>query len=247
MEQGIMMESKPQGFTEAVQAVRRGDRETARRLMRQVILENPSYAPAWLWMSGLVDDKQQQRECLERVLALDPTCQAARDGLEILKLQEMLAVTPSPPERERKQEARKLGTYLVERGFITAEQLEAALTEQTNSLGYNGLRVPLGDILIKQGWLTPQMLATALVMQQKDRLAVLNGKPPQHLGEYLVVEGVITPDELAAVLAEQARLRQSGQSLLLGELLIRSGYVTPQVLEEMLERQRDDFFSRFGD
>ena len=48
-------------------------------------------------------------------------------------------------------------------------------------------------------------------------------------------------------LAEQARLRQSGQYIVLGELLSRRGHLKPDALERVLERQRHDFFGSFGD
>src|SRR5262249_33149518 len=59
-------------FEQAVRTVQRGDRENGYRLLRQVLLADPSYAPAWYWMSRLVDDLGRKRECLERALALDP-------------------------------------------------------------------------------------------------------------------------------------------------------------------------------
>jgi hypothetical protein len=60
---------EPRHFREAIQAAQQGDRERAYQLMRQVLVENPGYVPAWVWMSRLVDDSGQQRECLERALA----------------------------------------------------------------------------------------------------------------------------------------------------------------------------------
>jgi hypothetical protein len=242
-----------QHFLEAVQAARRGDREGARKLMRQAILDDPSYAPAWLWMGGLVDDLKQRRDCLERALALDPNMTAAREGLEIIRLQETLQeislLTPRPvvPTEHSKGQIRKLGAYLVERGFITNTQLEAALVEQRNSQNYRGERLPLGDVLIQRGWLTPQVLGSALVMQQQDKFSANNGQPPSRLGEYLVVEGIISAEQLAAVLAEQSRRRHAGEATLLGDLLVRAGYLTFDALEKVLQQQRDDFFSRFGD
>src|SRR4051812_44853402 len=117
MEPGMTERPK---FQEAVLAARRGDRETARRLMRQAIIDDPTYPPAWLWMGGLVDDLAQRRDCLERALSLDPHLTAAREGLEILRLQESLQDIPlapakpgSPPVVNQPKQARKLGTYLV--------------------------------------------------------------------------------------------------------------------------------------
>jgi hypothetical protein len=52
----------------------------------------------------------------------------------------------------------------------------------------------------------------------------------------------VSPEQLAAALAEQARLRQRGQYIVLGELLLRRGYLKSDSLERVLDRQRQDFF-----
>lgn len=242
-------------FQQAVQEYKKGNRAAANKYMRQALLEDSTYVPAWLWMSALVDDIAQQRECLERALALDPSCEPAIRGLKILRLQESADALPeveaqekvSMSEGETQRQARKLGEYLIEQGLITAKQLEQALEEQrTFWKKFQGVREPLGNILIKNGMLTPQMLATALVTQQQDKLRGLEKQLPQYLGEYLVSKGVITSQQLQAVLAEQLRLQQRGTSMLIGELLIHAGYVTRDVLEQVLEEQRDALFSRFG-
>ena len=227
---------EPKYFEQAVRTVQHGDRENGYRLMRQVLLADPNYAPAWFWMSRLVDDSRRQRECLERALALDPSLKPARDALEHLRVQEHSLTRPiAPPEPQ------KIGAYLVERGFITPRQLEVALMEQRGSQSW-GKRVPLGDILIRRGFLTPQDLASTLLVQQRDRRRAGNGWRPERLGEYLIVGKLVSPEQLAAVLAEQARLRQRGQYVVLGELLVRRGYLKIEALERVLDRQRQDFF-----
>jgi hypothetical protein len=241
-------------FRQAIQVLKKGDRATARQLMRQVLLENPRYSPAWLWMSELVDSIEQKRECLERTLALDPANEPARKGLELLRLQEVSEAMPEPSPSDpqlsadtEQHQARRLGEYLIERQIITASQLEKALNEQRlvhSSL--QGARVPLGDMLIKLGMLTPQMLATILVEQQQHRMGAVEGQSPEYLGEYLVTKGIITKRQLEMVLAEQIRQRQIGRKMLLGELLIRAGYITPGALDSVLEQQRSDVFRRFG-
>ncbi len=241
-------------FKQAVQLYKSGDRQTASKYMRQVLLEDPTYVPAWLWMSALVDEEEQQRDCLERALAIDPTCEPAIRGLEILRLRQSAAkampekAQPPTPESEQtiQRQAGKLGDYLVEQGLLTKKQLEMALEEQRLFWKKTqGVRAPLGNILINNGILTPQMLATALVAQQQDKL---HGEKqlPQYVGEYLVARGIITPQQLEAVLAEQLRLRQKGTTMLLGELLVHAGHITREVLESVLEQQRDELFSRFG-
>jgi hypothetical protein len=240
--------------------------------MRQALLEDPTYVPAWLWMSALVDTVEQQRECLERALALDPNSEPAIRGLKILRLRETAEAKETAEAREtaranaqNKQEpdqlveeqamlddetqrqAGKLGEYLVEQGLITRKQLEMALEEQRMFWKKTqGVRAPLGNILINNGMLTPQMLATALVTQQQDKLHGRDKQSPQYIGEYLVSRSLISPQQLEVVLTEQLRLRQKGTTMLLGELLIHAGYITREALETILEQQRDELFSRFG-
>jgi hypothetical protein len=103
----------------------------------------------------------------------------------------------------------------------------------------------LGDILVRRGFLTPQALASALLIQQQDKLRDGADQRPERLGEYLTVESLVAPEQLEAALAEQARLRQSGQYIVLGELLIGRGYLTHAELERVLEQQRRDFYSSF--
>jgi hypothetical protein len=251
-----------------VQAYRKNDRDTARKYMRQVLLEDPSNVPAWLWMSALVDDTQQQRECLERALTLDPNSEPAIRGLKILRLretaeavskkheEEQAVASPQPTQEQpsahemdmaAQRHAGRLGEYLVEQGLITRKQLEMALDEQRLFWKKSqGVRAPLGNILINNGILTPQMLATALVAQQHDKLHGRDKQSPQYIGEYLVSSGLVSEQQLESVLAEQLRLRQKGTTMLLGELLIHAGYITREVLENILEHQRDELFSRFG-
>jgi hypothetical protein len=243
-------------FKQAIQAYNAGDHETARKHMRQVLLDDPGYVPGWLWMSALVDDPIRQRECLERALVLDPQCEPARRGLRILRMQDTADAASSAPSASMpidpsqdpgQRQARRLGEYLVEQGLISRKQLEEALEEQRLFWKKTqGVRAPLGNILINNGMLSPQTLATALVVQQQDRLHGLEKHSPQYIGEYLVSKGIISAPQLELVLAEQMRLRQRGTSMLIGELLIHAGYITRDVLENVLEQQREEIFSRFG-
>src|SRR5262249_55379074 len=143
------------------------------------------------------------------------------------------------------QAPQRLGAYLVERGLINRPQLELALVEQRAGRTW-GKRAPLGDILIGRGYLTPPALARALLLQQRDRLQP-RGARPERLGEYLVLGKLVTPVQLEAALAEQARLRQRGQFMVLGELLVRRGVLKPDTLERVLARQRQDAYGTLGE
>src|SRR5437867_4204258 len=69
---------------EAMKALRVGDRERARTLLAQAVGLDEQNEQAWLWLSGAVETEEEQRICLENVLALTPGNQAARQGLDLL-------------------------------------------------------------------------------------------------------------------------------------------------------------------
>jgi hypothetical protein len=238
--------TEPKHFQDAEQAARHGNRERAYDLLRQTLLDDPTYVPAWLSMSTLVEDRVRQRECLERVLALDPQNQAARDRLEQLRLQDLLSPICALILRDRSEEARRLGAHLVEQAIITADQLHDALREQRRRR-QRGVFIQLGDLLLEWGWIAPHALVRALVAQIQEKIAHYPSHAPQFLGEYLIAEGIITPMQLAVVLEEQIRLRLAGQRVALGQLLIRKGALSPQTLQMVLDDQRAAFYSSMGD
>lgn len=68
-------------------AVQQGDLERARDLLLQVVEHDEENAEAWLWLSGAVEDREDQQTALENVLALDPGNAYAQRGLEWLQRQ----------------------------------------------------------------------------------------------------------------------------------------------------------------
>src|SRR5215470_12061485 len=71
-------------LTQAVDALRAGDKARARDLLGQAIRLNPADDRAWLWLSGAVETDDERRRCLERALQLNPRNEAARRGLAAL-------------------------------------------------------------------------------------------------------------------------------------------------------------------
>jgi hypothetical protein len=221
-------------FHTAVQLARQGARDRAYRLLSQMLRTQPRYAPAWLWLSGLVDDPERQRECLERALALDPRCEAARMGLTVLRRQ---ALRDAPAVINGAGVHWKIGAYLVKYGFVSQEQLTQALEEQHTRRATLNDSPMIGAILVTRGWITPHGLATALMLQQQDALSGPHPREPQRLGELLVAEGHLTVEQMAVVLAKQIDLQQRGVSVRLGALVIRERYVGAAVVEQLLSQQ----------
>lgn len=78
----------------AIQALRTGDRETARALLHELTQAQPLRPEGWLWLAAAQDDPIQKRVCLKQVLALDPDNQRAVAGLRALEQQADGATAP---------------------------------------------------------------------------------------------------------------------------------------------------------
>ena len=78
----------------ARKAIRQGDKATARKLLSQVVQSNPRSEVAWLWLSAIVDDPTQERDCLNQVLNINPDNEIATRHLERL---DRTSATPSQP------------------------------------------------------------------------------------------------------------------------------------------------------
>jgi tetratricopeptide (TPR) repeat protein len=66
---------------QGISAALTGRREEARALLAQVVEADDRNEQAWLWLSGLVEDPEDIRTCLENVLHLNPDNVKAQHGL----------------------------------------------------------------------------------------------------------------------------------------------------------------------
>ena len=73
-------------LAQGITAARAGDKSTARRLLTQVIQDDPGSEAAWLWLSSVLDTPQGRAHCLRQVLALNPRNQTAQKGLAALEV-----------------------------------------------------------------------------------------------------------------------------------------------------------------
>lgn len=78
----------------AVNALRAGDKRRARRLLGQIVHEDPENVAAWWYLGAVLDDPDQRIRCLRRVLALRPDHQEAA---QLLRKLERRSVTVTPP------------------------------------------------------------------------------------------------------------------------------------------------------
>lgn len=65
-------------------ALQQGDKLRARELLLRVVEADENAEAAWLWLSGAVDDPEDQRTALENVLAINPNNPHARHGIAVL-------------------------------------------------------------------------------------------------------------------------------------------------------------------
>jgi tetratricopeptide (TPR) repeat protein len=110
----------------AQQALRLEDKATAQQYLRQAIQANPRSETAWLWLSAMVGDPAKERDCLKRVLSINPHNELARKHLAELdrtnpppsqSVPPLFPVTapppppsspqPAPPSAQRQQTAGK--------------------------------------------------------------------------------------------------------------------------------------------
>ena len=65
----------------AIDAANRGENNKAMEFIKQALAANPNDVDAWLVVAAIVEQPERKRQCLNRVLSLDPTNQIARDEL----------------------------------------------------------------------------------------------------------------------------------------------------------------------
>lgn len=80
-----MDEQTAQTLRNAEQLLQAGKRQAARPLLAAALQRDPASVQAWWLLSQAVEDAQQERDCLERLLRLDPAHAPARARLEQLK------------------------------------------------------------------------------------------------------------------------------------------------------------------
>ena len=80
---------------QAIALIKSGDKAGGKRLLGEALREDPRSETAWLWMSGVVETDPQRKDCLERILAINPNNPQAQMGLA--KLAAASQPEPEPP------------------------------------------------------------------------------------------------------------------------------------------------------
>lgn len=131
-------------FNQAMAAAKAGNRPVARQLFQTLLAREPQNELGWLWLSGLLDEPAQRRDCLQRVLAINPANELARKGLDQLAQSEAASflaafepnrkvVTIEPPPLDLKEPIRL--PFTPEKILGMAQQVAAATTPLAAPVG----------------------------------------------------------------------------------------------------------------
>ncbi|MBE2271669.1 MAG: hypothetical protein IAE80_25775, partial [Anaerolinea sp.] len=72
---------------EAMNAIKAGRKEEGKTFLLKAVELDQYNEQAWLWLSGTMDSPDDQRTCLENVLAINPNNERAKQGIEYLAQQ----------------------------------------------------------------------------------------------------------------------------------------------------------------
>jgi len=65
----------------AISAIKEGENQIARKILIEVVREEPTNEKAWLWLATCVGTVNQKRDCLTKALSINPNNQNARKAL----------------------------------------------------------------------------------------------------------------------------------------------------------------------
>jgi hypothetical protein len=80
-------------------ALRRGDKRVARRILGEIVRDDPDNVAAWWFLAAALEDQEQRIHCVRQVLRLRPDHAEANQLLQSLQRQVAL---PTPPEGIRR-------------------------------------------------------------------------------------------------------------------------------------------------
>jgi len=109
---------------QAIACIKAGDKRTGQALLSQIIQADPKNEAAWLWLASIIDEVDKKRQCLERVLAINPNNKPAKDALARLSEMELPSVdviVPSQPKRRAAETAAPGDVPLVPTAGIAIE------------------------------------------------------------------------------------------------------------------------------
>jgi twitching motility two-component system response regulator PilG len=92
--------------SQGIEAAKAGNKPLALRLLEESVELDPNREESWLWLAAVAATRERQRECLERVLSLDPN---HRHALALLELPEFKS--SAAPSGNRCPICRAVGSF----------------------------------------------------------------------------------------------------------------------------------------
>jgi hypothetical protein len=114
---------------EGIALAKAGKNSEARSVLGQVVKATPRSVLGWLWLSGVVETKEQQRYCLERVLQFDPQNEVARRVLAQIRAE-------AAPEAFQPQEVAQPEVGAGPRYSEDREDFKSVIAAVFSPLGY---------------------------------------------------------------------------------------------------------------
>ena len=136
----------------AIDAIERGDTESAAASLRMILINNPGNEDAWLWLATISNSDEQRRDCLTQALRINPANREARRGLAILqpKLEKSGPGTLQGKQENVRLESSLTGTTTQEIASTesgTVSNFAPPTLEQEEVTQPLSANVPTGDVL----------------------------------------------------------------------------------------------------
>jgi len=145
------------------------------------------------------------------------------------------------PDESDLDSALLFGKIAVLMKYVTQEQVSECVREQ----GEDKSPRKLGELLIEKKYMTSQQRDLALEVQQANLSRPSSHDPDKTLadvilGRLAVSEGLLSEEKLNEALREQANMAENGRHILLGELLVKKGFLSISQILSLLSRQDGD-------
>ncbi len=127
----------PARLREGIDAAKRGDKLTARRLLQQVLSIDGDNELALMWMASVVDTLNERRFYLERALSINPNNARAREALRRLGVEQpqpRRAPAPAPGDYVRNVPTRGNNIYLIAAAVVAFVVVAVVVTAVVSSL-----------------------------------------------------------------------------------------------------------------
>ena len=79
-----------------IQTAQSGNKAIARRILEQVVAQDPQNELGWIWLASVVDAPSERRECLQKALAINPNNERAKQALDKLNQLREAGRPPTP-------------------------------------------------------------------------------------------------------------------------------------------------------